>query len=139
MHEPSFRQLAIPAVLCTGVAASLVWAGVTRSAALQVPPPVAYLVAAVMVSAALALVAKAAHRPRFAAWLIVVILAGFAIIGGWAALDATPGACRAGLNGFGFGGRAVECRIGFGLGSLLSVGLTIVAARMAGRASRPTT
>jgi hypothetical protein len=92
-------------------------------------------VAAVLASAALALLAKAAGRHRLVEWLVVLILGGFAIIGAWIAVDDTAGACRAGVGGFDLGSDAYGCRTAFGLGALLNAGLTIWAARLAGKAS----
>ncbi|HEU4828223.1 MAG TPA: hypothetical protein VFT04_03410 [Gemmatimonadales bacterium] len=135
MPEPSFRQLVTAALLCATVAASLVWAGLTRSDALQVPPAVAYLVASILVSAALALLAKAARRPRLVNWLIVVILGGFAIVGGWIALDDTADACRVAAGGRDPGGGGFGCRTAFGLGALMNAGMTIWAARLARRST----
>ena len=134
-REPPLRHLLIAALLCTAVAVSLVWAGVSRSSALQVPPPVAYLVAAALAGAALALLAKAARRPRLVNRLVVVILGGFAIVGGWVALDDTAGACRGGAGGFDMRGDAYGCRTAFALGALMNVGMAVWAARLAHRAT----
>jgi hypothetical protein len=98
-----------------------------------VPPAVAYLVAAILVAAAVALLAKAARRPRVVNWLVVGILACFTIVGGWVALDATPGACRGGVEGLRLGGGAFGCRTAFGLGALMNAGFTAWATRLAWR------
>jgi hypothetical protein len=131
MPEPSFRQVAVPALLCTGAATSLVWAGLARSGALHVPPAVAYLVAAILAAAAAALLAKAARRPRVVDWLVVGILACFTVVGGWVALDTTPGACRGGVEGLRLGGGAFGCRTAFALGAVMNAGFTAWAARLA--------
>lgn len=123
------------ALLCAAVAVTLFWAALTRSAALEVPPPVAYLVAAIMAGAALALLAKAARRPRLVNWLVVLILAGFALVGGWVAIDDTAGACRGGVGGFDQGGDAFGCRTAFGLGAFMNVAMAIWAARLARKAT----
>jgi hypothetical protein len=134
-REPPLRQLVIAALLCTAVAVSLVWAGLTESAALEVPPPAAYLVAAVLAAAALALLAKGARRPRLVNWLVVLILGGFAIVGAWVAVDDTAGACRGRVGGVDPGGDAFGCRTAFALGALMNVGMAIWAARLAHRAT----
>jgi len=126
-QEGTSRQLLAVAAIFAAAGAGLVWASYTRHPALRVPPTVGYVVAAVLVAGSAAAVAKAAGRPRLVDAFVVVILAGFAVTGGWIALGDSGGACTTNVALSG-AARATGCRIAFGAGAVISAAMAVWAA-----------
>ena len=138
IHKATFRAVAAPVLFCLGTAALLVGAALARNSQLRVPPAVAFIAAAVLLAAALALLAKAARRPKVVDWLMVAILTGFAIVGAWIALAGEAGACRPAVPGQAIGSSA-GCRAAFGIGALINAGVAAWAMRLAWRSSHSAT
>lgn len=131
----TFRDVAFPVLACLGSAALLVSGVLAESAHLHVPPPVAFLVAAVFVAAALAMLARAGRRPQLVAWLAVLILLGFTMIGAWIALAGSAEHCRLSVGGE-TTGSSLGCRTAFGAGALINAGLTLWSIQLAWRSRR---
>ena len=136
-REPTPREAIVAALCCLAFGAYLAWLGAVRHPQLRVPPAVAWVLAGVLACAAAVLLAKAARRLRVAGRLAIPILAGFTAVGAWIALGAGPQVCRASGPGVAVAAGDMQCRVAFGIGALISAGMTLLAIRLA-RATQDT-
>jgi hypothetical protein len=138
MREPTLREVGLPVLCCLGAGALLVWAALTGSPQLLVPPAIALLAASVFLAGALALLARAARRPALAAWIATAILTGFMIIGAWIALAGSGEHCSFVVDGR-TAGSSAGCRTAFGIGALINAALAAWSVQLAWRATRRST
>lgn len=117
--------------------ANLIWAAATRSAALRVPPAVAYVAAAVFVLAAARILRLRGPSPGPGDGTAALMLGAMAAVGAWIA--AGPGAR---VCGVGTGGRplaaatGLECRVPFGVGAVITALMAAYALRRWRRRAR---
>lgn len=130
MSRPTPREAAGAATALAAMAALLVWAALRGDPGLTVPPPIAIVLAVAPATAAVAVVARAAGRERLVSGLMVVMLASFAVTGGWIGFGPGEQRCTAATTGVRTRLRSAECRLVFGGGALITAGLTVLAARL---------
>jgi hypothetical protein len=114
---------------CAAIAALLLWAAITDSQSLNVPPAIAYVAAWVFGTGAARLL-QLVHDPNSPGdAFAVLICAGMATIGLWIAVGSGARECTGGIAY----GTAVQttgagCRIPFGIGGLMAASFSVYAA-----------
>lgn len=136
MSLPTSRAAAGGALALVAMAAVLAWAALTRASGLNVPPSIALVLAAGLVAAAMALLARAAGRARMNTGLIALVFLAFATTGAWIGLVGAGAGCTAVVAGRPMPAGARECRLAFGGGSVLTFAFALLAARMWWRGRR---
>lgn len=115
------------AIAAVGVAISAaVW---LRPEALTAPSWVGHLAAAAFVLGGAVVALRASGRTRAADLAVCGVLAVFACVGAWAALDANGSQCTAGFAAIPFRSPETACRVAFGTGSLIVTAMLVFAIR----------
>lgn len=96
---------------------------------LSAPAWVAHLAATAFVMAGAIVALRAKGRSRAADAAVCALLACLAGIGLWAALGEDAGQCTSGYGGVAFQSSEAACRVAFGIGSLLVMGMLLLALR----------
>ena len=109
-----------------GMALFMFMLGATDAPGLKVPPAIAYLVGLVLLMAAAALASRLAGNAPLNNLFAMLVLLGFAGVGGWIALGDGARECTARMGAVSTesGGRSVAvssstCRVVFGSGAVL--------------------
>ncbi len=131
MSSPDSQSRAkiLGALSCAAVAALLLWAAVTDSQSLNVPPAIAY-VAAWVFGAGAGRLLQLAHDPKSPGdAFAVLICAGMATIAFWIAVGSGARECTGGIAyGTAAQTTGAACRIPFGIGGLLVASFAVYAA-----------
>lgn len=96
---------------------------------LHAPRWVAYLAASAFFLAGGYALARAYQRPYLAEACVCFLLGAMLVIGIWIAFGPGPRQCVGGLGGLGFPTSDTNCRVAFGLGSLLVAVMFLLAIR----------
>jgi hypothetical protein len=123
------RAKILGSLSCAAVAALLLWAAITDSQSLNVPPAIAYVAAWVFGTGAVRLLQLARDPKSPGDAFAVLFCAGMAAIALWIAVGSGARACTGGTT-FGTAVQAsgAECRIPFGIGGLLAATFSVYAA-----------
>ncbi len=115
------RVRILGAASCAAAAALLLWAAITGSQNLNVPPAIAYVAAWAFGIGAVRLL-QLAHDPKSPGdGFAVLFNAGMAAIGLWIALGSGARACTGNITfGTAAQGTGLGCRIPFGVGGLIA-------------------
>ena len=127
--DSTSRSKVLGSLSCAAVAALLLWAAITDSQSLNVPPAIAYAAAWVFGTGAVRLL-QLAHDPKSAGDAFAALFcAGMAAIALWIAVGSGARACTGGI-GYGTTAQATGagCRIPFGIGGLFAASLSVYAA-----------
>ena len=106
-----------------------VWSGLPGW---SVPPVMAWVVAACFGAAGVSLLLQRTGYPRAGGFMIVLLALGMAAIGGWIGFGPGERSCTA--NGMAMGG--LPCRVVFGGGAVMTVGIAVLIARSLVRQNR---
>lgn len=123
------RVKILGAASCAAAAALLLWAAISGSQNLNVPPAIAYVAAWAFGTGAMRLL-QLAHDPRSPGdGLAVLFNAGMAAIGLWIALGSGARTCTGNITlGTAVQGTGLGCRIPFGIGGLIAASFSVYAA-----------
>ena len=131
MRDPEPGRHRLAAVVLIAFAALLAWNALTRDARLTSPPWLTLLCALALAVAA-ARVLQLRGRPHSAGHgFAVILLAAFAVVGGWIALGPGARVCSVGAADVPLGEiGGWRCRLPFGIGAAITAAMATYALRL---------
>lgn len=127
--ETNARQMLSAAAICCVIALFIAYVVWSDTPGLRTPPAIAYTAAGIFGAGGLALFLQAYGSERGSTIVVTLLLVGMALVTGWIAMRGRE--CRGTIGFFNFGAGQRACRAAFGLGSLVTSGIALIAGRSA--------
>lgn len=116
------------AIILFVMATGLAIAALTKDPGLNVPPAIAFVLAAGLMAAAAATLSVRVGRQRFATGAVVLLLVAFTTTAAWIAFGSGRRSCAVSTFGIGATESGLACRSAFGVAAVLCALITAFAA-----------